>query len=69
MPKLREVIGVAKTKIYLSQMRPRRSTDRQIGSMFGNQAKLLNYSEKKNVFRTNLEQMFKSTPRYTADNK
>jgi hypothetical protein len=47
MPKLREVIGVAKTKIYLSQMRPRSSTDRQIGSMFGNQAKLLNYSEKK----------------------
>jgi hypothetical protein len=46
---LREVIGGAKTKIYLSEVRPHSATDRQIGSKFGNQAKPLNYSEKSSI--------------------
>ena len=49
MPRLREVIGVAKTKIYSSEMRPRSGRDRQIGSKFGNQAKPLKYSEKSSI--------------------
>ena len=47
-------------------MHPCSGTVCQIGSdKVGNQAKPLNYSEKKNVFCTNLEQMFKRT---AADN-
>ena len=44
------------------EMHPCSGTVCQIGSdKVGNQAKPLNYSEKKNVFCTNLEQMFKRT--------
>jgi hypothetical protein len=49
MPRLREVMRVAKTKIYLSEMGPRSDRNRQIGSKFGNQAKPLNYSEKSSI--------------------
>jgi hypothetical protein len=45
---------------YLSEMLPCSATDRQIGSKVENQNKPLKYSEK-NLFRTNLEQMFEST--------
>jgi ABC-type transporter MlaC component len=67
MPKLHEVIGRTKTKIYCQATTcqtcilavPR--TIRVDLTKVGNQATPLNYSEKETVFCTNLEQMYKHT--------
>jgi len=68
MSKLREMIEGTKTKMYCQETVCRRCVlaalrTNKLGLIrFGNQAKPLAYSEeKKVVFRTNLEQMFKRT--------
>ena len=68
MPKLRDVTGETKTKIYFQGTRCRRwvfAVQRTVKlglTKAGNQAKPQKHSEKKKVvFRTNLEQMFKRT--------
>jgi len=67
LPELLEVIGGTKRKIYFQATVCRRcvlSALRTVKlglSEVGNQANTLMFSEKKIVFHTNLEQMFKST--------
>ena len=65
MPKLHEVIGGTKTKIYCQGTICWKCVLAALWTVglgltkFGNQAKPLKYSEKNVVFHTSLEQMFK----------